>query len=108
MAKKPNGVDMQEEGFSAHPWKRFLSYLKWYGIILLSITLALAAFAYIKGGVPALQTALSWALLVAVLGLPMLGLLISANTWSGYANRWGQEKYKEMLEGKPEERKFDD
>jgi hypothetical protein len=38
----------------------------------------------------------------------MLGLLISANTWSGYANRWGQEKYKEMLEGKPEERKFDD
>ena len=108
MTKKPNEVDIQEEDYSVHPWKRFLSYLKWYGIILLTITLALAAFAYIKGGVPAMLNALNWALLLAVLSLPMLALLISANTWSGYANRWGQEKYKEMLEGKPEERKFDD
>lgn len=99
---------MQEEDYSGHPWKRFLSYLKWYGIILLTITLALAAYAYIKGGASAVLPALNWALLVAVLGLPMVGLLISATAWSGYANRWGQEKYKEMLEGKPEERKFDD
>lgn len=99
---------MQEEGYGAHPWKRFLTYLKWYGIILLTTTLGLAGFAYLKGGTQAMLTALNWALLIAVLSLPMLGLLISANTWSGYANRWGQEKYKEMLEGKPEDKKFDD
>ena len=99
---------MQEEDYSVHLWKRFFTYLKWYGIILLTITLGLAGFAYLKGGTQAMLTALNWALLIAVLSLPMLGLLISANTWSGYANRWGQEKYKEMLEGKPEDKKFDD
>ncbi len=47
-------------------------------------------------------------LLLAVLGLPILGLLISVNVWGGYANRWGEVKYKEMLEGKPEDKKHEE
>lgn len=45
------------------------------------------------------------ALIACAVGLPFLGILISLTYWSEFAGRWGEEKYKEQLEGKPEHKK---
>lgn len=108
MSKNPKNPDQQPEDYSRHNWKRYLRLLKWYGLAVLVITLVLAALGYSGAGWEGAKNGLTWGVLLAVLGLPIVGLLISVNVWSGYANRWGEVKYKEMLEGKPEDKKNDE
>lgn len=108
MAETPENPDLQPEDHSRHPWKRYLRFLKWYGLAVLVITLILAALGYSGAGWEGTKNGLTWGVLIAVLGLPIVGLLISINVWSGYANRWGEVKYKEMLEGKPEDKKHEE
>ena len=72
---------------------------------MLVITLILAALGYSGTGWEGAKNGLTWGLLLGVLGLPIVGFLISINVWSGYANRWGEEKYKEMLEGTSKDKK---
>ncbi len=108
MNETPENPNLQPEDYSRHPWKRYLRILKWYGLAVLVITLILVALGYSGAGWEGAKNGLSWGVLIAALGLPILGLLISVNVWSGYANRWGEVKYKEMLEGKPEAKKPED
>ena len=93
------------EDNSQNHWKNYLRYLKWFGLAMLVITLILAALGYSGTGWEGAKNGLTWGLLLSVLGLPIVGFLISINVWSGYANRWGEEKYKEMLEGTSKDKK---
>ena len=108
MNDEPENPNLRTEDYSRHNWKRYLRFLKWYGLALLVITLILVALGYSGAGWEGVKNGLTWGVLLAVLGLPVVGLLISVNVWSGYANRWGESKYKEMLEGKPEDKKYDE
>lgn len=105
MNELPENPNLQPEDYSRHPWKRYLRILKWYGLAVLVITLILAALGFSGAGWEGAKNGLTWGVLIAVLGLPIVGLLVSINVWSGYANRWGEVKYKEMLEGKPKDKK---
>ena len=105
MNEIPENPNLQHEDYSRHPWKRYLQFLKLYGLAVLVITLILAVLGYSGAGWEGAKNGLTWGVLIAVLGLPIVGLLLSINVWSGYANRWGEVKYKEMLEGKPEDKK---
>jgi hypothetical protein len=75
---------------------------------MLAITLAFALYGYFAGGKEGLTTGLTLGLLLSLMATPMLALLIGVNVWSGYASRWGEANYKEMLEGKPGDKKYDD
>ncbi|NLE83202.1 MAG: hypothetical protein GX603_01640 [Chloroflexi bacterium] len=108
MNEPPENPDLQTEDYSRHPWKRYLGILKWYGLAILVITLVLSGLGYSGAGWEGVKNGLTWGLLIGIVGLPLVGLLISVNVWSGYANRWGEVKYKEMLEGKPEDKKTEE
>lgn len=84
-----------------HPWKRYLKFLKWYAGGVVVVAVILAALGYSGAGWEGAKNGLTWALLFALFGLPVAGFFINVSFWSGYANRWGEANYKEMLEGKP-------
>ena len=85
--------------------RTYLKMLKVYGLIALGIIVLFAGFGFVTGGVPGLLNGFNLGLLVSVVGLPFLGIMVSITYWSGFASRWGEEKYKEQLEGKPEDKK---
>ncbi|MDD3949223.1 MAG: hypothetical protein PHT43_07145 [Anaerolineaceae bacterium] len=89
----------------SHPWKRYLTYMKWYALIMLGISLILAALGYSGAGWPGVLNGLTWGLMMGIFGLPILGLLLSVSIWSGYAHRWGEYNYKKQLEGDPDKKK---
>ncbi|MEL7626204.1 MAG: hypothetical protein AAGU15_05030 [Anaerolineaceae bacterium] len=100
--------DPQPEEYSRHNWKSYLRIALWYGVAVLVITLILAVLGYSGAGWEGAKNGITWGLLLGMIGLPLVGIFISINVWSGYANRWGAVKYKEMLEGKPENKKHED
>jgi len=108
MKEIPENPDLQTEDHSHHKWKRYLSIMMWYGIAVFVITLVLAALGYSGEGWEGVKNGLTWGLLLGFLGLPIMGMLISINVWSGFANRWGETKYKEMVEGKPGDKKSEE
>ncbi len=96
---------------SASPESKMRTYLKMlkvYGFVSLGILVLFSGFGFITGGVPGLLNGLKLGLIVSAVGLPSLGIIISITYWSGFAGRWGAEKYKEQLEGKPEDKKNQD
>lgn len=88
--------------------RTYLKMLKVYGLAALGILALFCAFGFFTGGVPGLINALNLGLIVCVVGLPFLGMIISLTYWSEFAGRWGEEKYKEQLEGKPDDKKNQD
>ena len=105
MDNNPENPDLKSEDYSRHNWNRYLGFLKWYGLAVLVITIVLAALGYSGAAWQGVLNGLTWGFLIGVLGLPLVGLLISLTVWSGYANRWGEAKYKEMLEGRTDDKK---
>ena len=87
---------------------KYLKMLKVYGFIALGILVLFSGFGFLTSGVPGLLNALNLGLIVCAIGLPFLGIIISITYWSGFASRWGEEKYKEQLEGKPDDKKDQD
>ncbi len=87
---------------------KYLKMLKVYGFIALGILVIFSVFGFLTSGVPGLLNALNLGLIVCAIGLPFLGIIISITYWSGFASRWGEEKYKEQLEGKPDDKKDQD
>ena len=101
---------MQSEP-STQPERKMRTYLKMlkvYGLVALGILVLFSAFGFFTGGVPGLINALNLGLIVCVVGLPFLGMIISLTYWSEFAGRWGEEKYKEQLEGKTDDKKNQD
>lgn len=88
--------------------RKYLKMLKGYGFIALGITLVISGFGLVTGGVPGLLNGLNLGLIVSAIGLPFLGMIVSLTYWSEFAGRWGESKYKEQLEGKPEEKEDQD
>lgn len=88
--------------------RRYLKMLKVYGFTALGILVLFCAFGFFTGGVPGLINGLNLGLLVCAIGLPFLGFIISLTYWTEFAGRWGAEKYKEQLEGKPDDKKDQD
>lgn len=84
---------------------KYLNMLKVYGFIALGILVLFSGFGFLTSGVPGLLNGLNLGLIVCAIGLPFLGVIISITYWSGFASRWGEEKYKEQLEGKPDDKK---
>lgn len=82
-----------------HPWKRYLNFLKWYGVGVVVVAITLAVLGYGGAGWEGAKNGLIWAALFAMVGLPVAGFFISISFWSGYANRWGEYNYKKQLEG---------
>lgn len=91
------------ENSKHHPWKRYLRYLKWYGIGVVVVAIILASVGYSGAGWEGVKNGLTWAGLVALFGLPVAGFFISISFWSGYANRWGEYIYKRESEGEPKD-----
>ena len=87
---------------------KYLKMLEIYGFIALGILVLFSGFGFLTSGVPGLLNALNLGLIVCAIGLPFLGIIISITYWSGFASRWGEEKYKEQLEGKPDDKKDQD
>ena len=87
---------------------KYLKMLEIYGFIALGILVLFSVFGFLTSGVPGLLNALNLGLIVCAIGLPFLGIIISITYWSGFASRWGEEKYKEQLEGKPDDKKNQD
>jgi hypothetical protein len=107
-AKK--GSDMQKEP-SAPPESKVRNYLKMlkvYGLIALGIVLVFSGAGFVTGGVPGLLNGLNLGLIVSAVGLPFLGIVVSLTYWGEFAGRWGEEKYKEQLEGKPDDKNNQD
>lgn len=88
--------------------RNYLKMLKVYGLVALGIIVLFTGFGFITGGVPGLLNGLNLGLIVGAVGLPFLGIVVSITYWSEFAGRWGEEKYKEQLEGKPEDKKDQD
>lgn len=88
--------------------RTYLRMLKVYGFIALGILVLFSGFGFFTGGVPGLVNAFNLGLIVSAVGLPFLGIVISLTYWSEFAGRWGEEKYKEQLEGKPDDKKDQD
>ncbi|NMD27958.1 MAG: DUF2207 domain-containing protein [Chloroflexi bacterium] len=88
--------------------RTYLKMLKVYGLAALGILVLFSAFGFFTGGVPGLINGLNLALIVCAIGLPFLGMLISLTYWSEFAGRWGEEQYKEQLEGKTDDKKNQD
>lgn len=105
MDNNPEHPNFKPEDYSRHNWKRYLGILKWYGLGVLVIALVLTVLGYSGAAWQGALNGLTWGILIGVMGLPLVGLLISLTVWSGYANRWGAAKYKEMLEGRPDDKK---
>jgi predicted PurR-regulated permease PerM len=91
--------DARAENPKTHPWKRYLRYLKWYGIGVVVVAIILASVGYSGAGWEGVKNGLTWAGLFTLFGLPVAGLFINITFWSGYANRWGEYIYKKELEG---------
>jgi hypothetical protein len=101
---------MQEKP-SASPntkMRNYLKMLKVYGFIALGIIVLFTGFGFITGGAPGLLNGLNLGLIFSAVGLPFLGIVVSITYWSEFAGRWGEAKYKEQLEGKPEDKKNQD
>lgn len=88
--------------------RTYLKMLKVYGFIALGILVLFSGFGFFTGGVPGLVNGFNLGLIVSAVGLPFLGIIISLTYWSEFAGRWGEEKYKEQLEGKPDDKKDQD
>lgn len=88
--------------------RKYLKMLKVYGLIALGILVLFSGFGFFTSGVPGLVNALGLGLIACAVGLPFLGVIISTTYWSEFAGRWGEEKYKEQMEGKPEDKKDQD
>jgi len=88
--------------------RNYLKMLKVYGFVALGIFVLFSVFGYFTGGVPGFLNGLNLGLIVGAIGLPFLGIIISLTYWSEFAGRWGEEKYKEQLEGKPDHKKEQD
>lgn len=88
--------------------RTYLKMLKVYGFIALGILVLFSGFGFFTGGVPGLVNGFNLGLIVSAVGLPFLGIVISLTYWSEFAGRWGEEKYKEQLEGKPDDKKDQD
>ena len=88
--------------------RKYLKMLKGYGFTALGILVLFSGFGFFTGGVPGLINAFNLGLIVCAIGLPFLGIIISLTYWSEFAGRWGEEKYKEQLEGKPGNKKHHD
>ncbi len=88
--------------------RTYLKMLKVYGFIALGILVLFSGFGFFTGGVPGLVNGFNLGLIVSAVGLPFLGIVISLTYWSEFAGRWGEEKYKEQLEGKPDDKKGQD
>ena len=88
--------------------RNYLKMLKVYGFIALGILVLFSGFGFFTGGVPGLVNGFNLGLIVSAVGLPFLGIVISLTYWSEFAGRWGEEKYKEQLEGKPDDKKDQD
>lgn len=109
--KRVNPSDLQEtenaENPKHHPWRRYLRFLKWYGIGVGVVAIVLATLGYSGAGWEGVKNGLTWAGLFALFGLPVAGFFISISFWSGYANRWGEYNYKKELEGEPKDSRED-
>ena len=88
--------------------RTYLKMLKVYGLIALGIILLFTGGGFVTGGMPGLLSGLNLGLIVSAVGLPFLGMIVSMTYWSGFAGRWGEEQYKEQLEGKPDDKKDQD
>ena len=88
--------------------RKYLKMLKGYGFTALGILVLFSGFGFFTGGVPGLINAFNLGLIVCAIGLPFLGIIISLTYWTEFAGRWGEEKYKEQLEGKPGNKKHHD
>ncbi len=88
--------------------RTYLKMLKGYGLIALGILVLFSGYGFFTGGAPGLITGFNLGLIVCAIGLPFLGIVISLTYWSGFAGRWGEEKYKEQLEGKPDKKQDQD
>jgi hypothetical protein len=88
--------------------RKYLKMLKVYGFTALGILVLFCGVGFFTGGVPGLINDLNLGLLVCAIGLPFLGILVSLTYWSEFAGRWGEAKYKEQLEGKPDDKKDQD
>ena len=88
--------------------RKYLKMLKGYGFTALGILVLFSGFGFFTGGVPGLISAFNLGLIVCAIGLPFLGIIISLTYWTEFAGRWGEQKYKEQLEGKPDEKKNQD
>ena len=88
--------------------RNYLKMLKVYGFVVLGILVLFSGFGFFTGGAPGLINGLNLGLIVSAIGLPFLGVVISLTYWSEFAGRWGEEKYKEQLEGKPDHKKDQD
>jgi len=85
--------------------RKYLKMLKGYGFIASGMLVLFSGFGFLTSGVPGLLNALNLGLIVCAIGLPFLGVINSITYWSEFASRWGEEKYKEQLEGKPDDKK---
>ncbi|MGI6258592.1 MAG: hypothetical protein ACOYKC_01910 [Anaerolineaceae bacterium] len=99
--------DEMAEYPKTQPWKRYLRFLKWYGIGVVVVTIILVSIGYTGAGWEGVKNGLTWAGLFALFGLPVAGFFISITFWSGYANRWGEYIYKKELEGEPKSEEED-
>lgn len=88
--------------------RKYLKMLKGYGFTALGILVLFSGFGFFTGGVPGLINAFNLGLIVCAIGLPFLGIIISLTYWSEFAGRWGEEQYKEQLEGKTDDKKNQD
>ena len=88
--------------------RQYLKMLKVYGLIALGIIIVFTGVGYFTGGVPGLLNGLNLGLLVSAIGLPFLGVIVSITYWGEFAGRWGEEQYREQLEGKPKDKKHRD
>ena len=88
--------------------RQYLKMLKIYGLIALGIIIVFTGVGYFTGGVPGLLNGLNLGLVVSAIGLPFLGVIVSITYWGEFAGRWGEEQYREQLEGKPKDKKHRD
>ena len=88
--------------------RQYLKMLKVYGLIALGIIIVFTGVGYFTGGVPGLLNGLNLGLVVSAIGLPFLGVIVSITYWGEFAGRWGEEQYREQLEGKPKDKKHRD
>ena len=103
-ANKGSDMQKQPSAPSESKVRNYLKMLKVYGLIALGIVLLFTGGGFVTGGVPGLLNGLNLGLIVSAVGLPFLGIVVSITYWSEFAGRWGAEKYKEQLEGKPDDK----
>ena len=82
----------------------FLRVLLYYALTLVVVCTALGAIGFHAKGWDGAWNGMTLGLLLGLIALPLLGLLISVQYWSGFAGRWGEYQYKKELEGDPNDR----